>query len=756
MCLTLYLFTTLVILAAWNRFVQRVSVAMSIALIALPLLFAGRAMLTGRTYAPADLSFMAEPLRDYAKDFGVATPHNIALSDLHCQILPWQKAVRYSLAHGEWPLWNPFILCGDILAAAAQPAVYDPLQLLGLILPLPDAFTFGATMTFFLAAFFTWAFARELGRGEIAALVAAAGFAFCGMMAFFVGWPLGRSWAYLPFVLLGARFVARGRSPVVLTIALVLTIFAGHPESVLHVVAVGAVYGLFELVRSRSKSGRTVIPSVERGTWAGGGAQLEPRATQPPGPSLDARDDSLLKRISLALLAGVIALLLTAIYLLPFLEAVPQTLEHEIRDQLYANTSYDILAKPQVRAERIARTFIPGNREGNDVLSARVGPAILLLALIGIALNARKGETWIFTILALIALGATFGAWPVAHALHALPLFKIAINERLAFAAAFAMSMLAALGVDTLAKARHGRHFALAILALVLVQRTLDDGRIYPALPREAFYPRVPILAAIPNDARMAGLWFAFTPNNSALYELEDARGYQAMTNKRLTETYPLWSKYQTAWFNRIDDLSRPFLSFVNVRYAIANTDPPPGWVIRAEDRGTRLLENTNALPRAFVPPRVRYEKDGKATIEAMQHATDFADVAWIEAAEYESHEAANGPGQLTLRRSGLAYELDARMENDGWVVLSATAWNGWRAYVDGRRVQPHFANHAFLGVYVPRGNHRVALAYLPESFTRGRNISLFTLGFLAVAAVCYRARRSWLRSSSISSPPPR
>ena len=45
-------------------------------------------------------------------------------------------------------------------------------------------------MTFFLAAFFTFAFARALGLSEIAALVAAAGFTFCGMMAFFVGWPL--------------------------------------------------------------------------------------------------------------------------------------------------------------------------------------------------------------------------------------------------------------------------------------------------------------------------------------------------------------------------------------------------------------------------------------------------------------------------------------------------------------------------------------------------------------------------------------
>lgn len=439
------------------------------------------------------------------------------------------------------------------------------------------------------------------------------------------------------------------------------------------------------------------------------------------------------RAIFAALLAGLLALLLTAVYLLPFLEAIPQTVEHVVRGQLYKHESYDRLAPPEVRAQRIARTFVPGYRKGNDPLSARVGAAILILAILGLALSARKRESWFFALLAFIGLGATFGAWPVAHALHALPLFDIAINERLAFAAAFALSMLAAMAVD-----RMGRRTALAVLVLVLVQRVLDDGAIYPALARKAFYPRVPLLAQIPKDARMAGLWFAFTPNDSAMYELEDARGYEAMTNKRLADTYPLWSNFQTAWFNRIDDLSKPFLSFLNVRYVIARTDPPEGWRIAAEDRGTRVLENMRVLPRAFVPRRVRYERDGTKTVDAMKRATDFGDLAWIEAAELEPHEAANGPGTLILRRSGLGYVIDAEMEHAGWIVVSATAWKGWRASIDGNRVATHFANHAFLGVSVPQGSHRVSLEYRPSSFTRGRNVSLATL----LLVICYKARR--------------
>ena len=704
MALALYLAVAAILATLWSRFIQRVSVGAAIALVALPLVFTGQAMFTNRVYAPLDLPFTAEPLRDYARDFGVERPHDIALSDLHCQIIPWQQAVRHALSEGEWPLWNPFILNGDILAAVAQSAVYDPLQWIGFLLPLPDALTFGAAMTFFLAAFFTFAFARASGLKEVAALVAAAAFTFCGMMAFFVGWPLARAWAYLPLVLFGVQRLVRERRFAILIVAFVLLIFAGHPESVLHVVFVGALYGL----------------------------SLRPN----------------LRAIARALVAGIAALLLAAIYLLPFAEAAPLTLDYKIRNELYAPASYDDLALQDVRRERMAKTFIPfhapdPSAPGWDPLSARVGVVILLLAGIAVATGRGSRATLFWLALAFLGLLATFGTFPVAHALHALPLFDIAINERLAFAAAFAMAMLAAFAVD-----RFSPKVGIAILALVLVERTNEDGGFYPAIAKDVFYPRVPILNAIPRDGRMTGAGVTLIPNNSAMYGLEDARGYNAMTNLRLYETYPLWSVYQRAWFNRVGDLSRPFLSFLNVRYALAhaNAPVPPNWNPRAVDRSTQLLENTRVLPRAFVPRNVRYTRGNP--VDEMKSNDDFSGIAWIETTAYEPHIAPNGPGSVRVERKGLEYHLDVTMERAGWVVISETHWPGWRAYVDGSRVRPHYANHAFLGVHVPAGAHEVRLVYLPESFTRGRAISLAALLLLVV--LCYRTSRC---SPSFSTP---
>jgi uncharacterized membrane protein YfhO len=126
---------------------------------------------------------------------------------------------------------------------------------------------------------------------------------------------------------------------------------------------------------------------------------------------------------------------------------------------------------------------------------------------------------------------------------------------------------------------------------------------------------------------------------------------------------------------------------------------------------------------------------------------TDFAERAVITVPEYKPHNIANGPGSLTVKRIGHArgYEIDAKMDGDGWIIISDTAWPGWRAYVDGKRVETRFANHAFIGVFVTTGNHHLRVVFEPESFTRGRNISMATLGLIGVGLVVRRKRRGRL-----------
>jgi len=151
-------------LGLFHRGVRRLRAGTAAALLLLPLLFTGGALLTGRVYAPIDLLYNAPPLADQRADLGLPRePHNATLWDLAFQIIPWRAAVQAALRAGEWPLWNPGILAGDPLAASAQPAPYHPVNLIGALLPLPRGVTFAATATLFLAALGGFAFLREVG-----------------------------------------------------------------------------------------------------------------------------------------------------------------------------------------------------------------------------------------------------------------------------------------------------------------------------------------------------------------------------------------------------------------------------------------------------------------------------------------------------------------------------------------------------------------------------------------------------------------
>ena len=293
--LLLYVSVASAILLAWNRWVKPLSRTAAIILLLLPVLFTGPALLTNRVYGGYDILFLSQPFSDYAQEYGFTTAHNGLLLDHVLQMVPWQRQIRQSFAHGQWPLWNPAMDSGEVLAAGMQAAPLNPLNLIALLLPLDLATTFNASMIFFLAALFTFAFARELDCGEGGALIAAAGFTLCGAMAFFASWPHGRSWSLLPFVMLAVRRVVRAGDYAafsLLTIAFVLLIVFGHPETMLHVATIGVLYGVFELV------------PVWR-AWR--------RAT------------------AIALAAGGIALLVTAISLLPFLAALPYSFEYYIR-----------------------------------------------------------------------------------------------------------------------------------------------------------------------------------------------------------------------------------------------------------------------------------------------------------------------------------------------------------------------------------------------------------------------------------------
>jgi len=733
-----------------------------IVLALLPLCLTGRALYNGWIYAPVDIAYTNEPLASLAEEAGVTRVLNPAASDVFAQFLPWHAAMRDSVRHGQWPLWNRFDSAGHPLLGAAQVAPFHPITLLGLLLPAPDEPTFAASMLFLLAALSMFAFLRELGVGELAASFGAAGWMFSTYLVSYAGTSHGLSLSVLPLVLLGARRAARNaniRALIVLTIALLLLLLSGHPETTLHVVALGVTYFMFE--------------------WL-------------PRPNRNA--------IVVGLAAGVITLLLSAIYLLPIFDTISQTREVSERTAIsnaHANTTE--------LAHRLRVNLLPflEGQHGEPAMhqsmhgwfSTSYSGSLLFAPAIYALLFVRDRRRWFFGALLLFGLAAGVKLPVVADLLARLPGFSIALNERMISFAAFAIAVLAAIGVDEYIKERRRtlallfvatavvfvsafiaarpamdaamlsrsfvrlhamrmilplffgatialgirsrRHAAIALLALLLMQRAGETSILQPTLPRSAWYPPIAALAPLTQSAdvfRIVAIGAMLPPNIAAHYGLEDARGYEAMTHERAGKTLAIWSESQPVWSNRIDDLNAPMLSMLNVQYGLAplHTATPGGWIHRATGRGFELFENQRVLPRAFVP-RVIHFAPHTRVLEAMKSCRDFSAEGWIES-EGEERTIVNGAGHIDVQRAGSQLRISASMTSPAWIIVSENGWRGWRAYDRRITVPLRIANDSFLAMHLDGGEHKIELAFWPHSFVVGRAITLAMITLLLLA----------------------
>lgn len=767
----IYLVCSVATLAIARR-VREISFPFALALLLLPLVLTTRALLTSSVYGPLDLAYTSEPLASVAADAGVGAVSNPSISDVYTEFFPWHDALRRSLARGEWPLWNPYELGGTPLAGAAQVAPYHPITVAGLLVPLPSFFGFAASMMYLFAAISAFLLAREIVDSEPAALFAAVAWMASAHVVFFAGTALANAISVAPLVLLGARRAVTEpgpRSGLTLAAALLLLTLSGHPETLLHVVLFGVVYVVFLIL--------TLRPS------------------------------RLAKVLATGFLGGLAALLLAAVFLLPHVEAIAQSEEYAHR-----STGYEQRASSTRLMLHILRaSFLPflegssgveesphdpGLRHG-WLPSAYAGALLFAPAIHGLA-RGHSRERWFFAAATIFGLAAGAAAPGVTELLGLVPGLDVAVNDRMVAFAALGISMLAASGLEVLNRRMAGiaviaamligaaalvptglssdyvatgatrailpialsiaailalspRAAACVMVGLLLIQRTAETRGIQPTLPAAAFYPPFPGLELMTADEpfRFVAMGLILPPALSTHYGLEDVRGFQAITHERYGDTYAMWCRRQPVWFNRVDDLRSPFLSLLNVRFALVppNAVLPAEWIERAAFPAYRVAENLGVTPRAFVPLQV--EQTPHDPPDWYLHAastSDFAKISQIETGASRRAVHRNGPGRVTIVSANGGYlKLTATMQSAGWLVVTNTAWKGWQAHVDGKPQPIRFANHAFMAVHVPGGEHTVTFRYRPRSFVTGAVISLTTLVLLLSGWAFFR--RSFSRA---------
>lgn len=393
-------------------------------------------------------------------------------------------------------------------------------------------------------------------------------------------------------------------------------------------------------------------------------------------------------RASLALLIPMIFGFGAAIGLWPFAEisgAIP-LLRLMTPLRFFTLLSIGGTALAAFEADRLARDLGAGGRSW-------LFPPALAAVLAGVAsiafsrvasLHAAAGgwaserHAWIFSVVVLLATGATFALFGLRRA---------------------RAELLPA---------------ALAVLAAAAL---FGEGlRIYRFQPIEKLFPETPLVRFLktrPRPFRVAGEGATLFPNSNVFAGVEDVRTHDPVERREYVDFLNAACGYDPAgYFKTLRDVNAPALDFLNVRYLVSSPgrgSPGPKWKGVYSGADGTVFENSQAFSRVF-------PADPSATLAISRYRESTNRVAF--------HSRAPGD-RFVLAEASL-------VQDGGWSARDEA----------GRKLAVTRVRGPFLGVAIPAGDHDLFLDYSPTGFRTGGWISLSALLFAASAAAVFTRRR--------------
>jgi hypothetical protein len=169
--------------------------------------------------------------------------------------------------------------------------------------------------------------------------------------------------------------------------------------------------------------------------------------------------------------------------------------------------------------------------------------------------------------------------------------------------------------------------------------------------------------------------------------------------------------------------------------------------LVTAANDGLRLVFTDGALvyERLRALPRIRWASSSEVTtdpalrVEELRSHVPPATVILSQ----PGPPGSGAPGRVkVIEDSADALRVSISAEGAGYLVVADAMQDGWRGYIDGMPTPLRAADHAGVAIYVPAGEHEVALRYEPSGWRLGELISGLSLVLLVLIGVLGRASR--------------
>lgn len=406
--------------------------------------------------------------------------------------------------------------------------------------------------------------------------------------------------------------------------------------------------------------------------------------------------------------------------------------------------------------------FFPADGQIPWLLTIYPGFLVLPLALFGICFNfSGKKALWlvIFLFGILLALGQNTPIYRFFFALF--PSFRF--PEKFMSMAILGLLVMAAYGVHHLLflcrkKAVPLNRLFLFLLVVLTLDLYLANRNLNPVVDTAFYRFRHQDLETVIADTGLHRIyvdtdipavssgkpksiqnthiqWQTFvTPNLGILNNLSHAGG---ATGLELKHQYFITELLLKPWQQKIN-----FLRMANVKYIISpkRLDKIPGLDGQLEQVNSRVYRVKTPLPRAWIVGKLAVAQKG--VLEELSNPSfDTRKVAltWGKVIEKYQYQAFKPVTAIDYRDSNTIH-IEIAADWPGVLVLSESAYPGWRVWVDGVEKECLKLNYLFQGVEIEKGRHRVDFVCRPQHFYLFLSISITAVCLVLLGWVGYVA----------------
>lgn len=740
---------------------------------------------------PADLIVGGYyPWLDYKWGYEVGVPvKNPILSDVVSVIYPIKVLAIELIKKGEFPLWNWQMFAGYPLWANLQLGLLFPSVVFYFLFSAPLAWTVQVALQPLLCLIFMYLFLRHLKLDKLPSILGSIAYAFGGFGMIWLEWNvLGTASSFLPLLLyLTDKFIYTSHKKwgIFLSFALAFQILAGYPQIVAFTMV---ALGLWFVLKSRSLTqGLSVLFFVFLGIMLTSVVLL-------PGFELFQISQRTVENITLSfrylpwvnlvtlfapdyfgnhatgnfwgvgeytlmtVYSGVVILVLSIIALSGC------WVKKEVRYFAFLLILALIIMLPNPISQFLYNMGLWGGPASSTTRAAfLVNFSLAGLGAWGLQRLKDKKERHFFSFslyLWAALVGVALATWGSKSFMeHSFPLDQMTIN--LSVATRNLLLPLALLTLSSvliffyLRRVISSRYLQLAFILLITLELFRFGWKFNSFSSPTWLYPETPVVKFLKEHAGERINGGVVIPMNMWLGTgMESATGYDAV--------YPLnWAKFlavlnsqsssvkASGRFGSIDDINSKFVDLTSTKYFLALKKDDKGSVDTSgkvdyfflnskfrpvfEDKSVVVLENTTALPRAFLVSEVNFAPADKVLDLMLSPTFTASKSAVVEGDRFELKSDSQVVNSLPVykRVTNNHIQVEVNASTEAMLVVLDSFYPGWEARVDSQPVKLYKTDYAFRGVKVSQGSHVVDFIYYSKSLSWGSSLSLLSIGVL-------------------------